>query len=214
MNIPVDIHTHRQPAQVGQAVINCFADAFCPQAGQWYSVGIHPWHASAGIDWDGLSAAVRHPQVLAVGEAGLDKLSAVPLPVQQEAFRRQALLSMETGKPLLLHAVKSAGELLEWRRSLRAENTWIVHGFRGKAALAQMYLSHGFSLSFGEHFQPDALRAVPLDRLYLETDESRLPIDEVLGRAAAAIGMSPVALREVVEGNVAHLMREAGLTLT
>ena len=45
----------------------------------------------------GLEELVRHPQVLAVGEAGLDKLADAPMDLQVEVFRCQACLAEEVG---------------------------------------------------------------------------------------------------------------------
>ena len=85
----------------------------------------------------GLEELVRHPQVLAVGEAGLDKLADAPMDLQVEVFRCQACLAEEVGKPLVIHLVKAVDELLKVKRDLRPSNPWIIHGFRGKAALVE-----------------------------------------------------------------------------
>lgn len=145
---------------------------------------------------------VRHPQVLAVGEAGLDKLADAPMVLQVEIFRHQARLAEEVGKPLVIHLVKATDELLKVKRALHPSNPWIIHGFRGKAVLAEEYLKHGFYLSFGEKFQEAALRRVPADRLFIETDESGVPVGELYARAAEVRGISPEELGETVRRNV------------
>ena len=137
----------------------------------------------------GLEELVRHPQVLAVGEAGLDKLADAPMDLQVEVFRCQACLAEEVGKPLVIHLV-------------RPSNPWIIHGFRGKAALAEEYLKHGFYLSFGEKYQEVALCRVPADRLFIETDESEVSIGELYARAAEVRGISPEELGETLRRNV------------
>ena len=82
MKRPVDIHTHRLPRIPGTAIVNCYPDVFAPKEGEWYSVGIHPWYVPAAItsnvrcEMNVLSSLIGHPQVLAIGEAGLDKLAA------------------------------------------------------------------------------------------------------------------------------------------
>lgn len=206
MNIPLDIHTHHLPQVPGSAIVNCLPDTFCPQPGGCYSVGIHPWQAGTDTTTaESLLCLALHPQVLAVGEAGLDKLAAAPLEMQLEVFRRQALLAMEADKPLIIHLVKATAQLLELKRGLRPANPWIIHGFRGKAALAAEYLRHGFYLSFGERYQDEALRTVPPHRLFLETDESTLPLEELYRRAAAVRGVTPHELRLTVGKNVARV---------
>ena len=92
---------------------------FVPEAGAWYSVGIHPWHIPATItpvvrnEMNVLASLAGHPQVLAIGEAGLDKLADAPMAVQMEVFEYQARLSVELGKPLVIHLVKAMSESAE-----------------------------------------------------------------------------------------------------
>lgn len=95
MIIPADIHTHRQPEVPGEAIVNCFPETFVPQQEGWYSVGIHPWYiASSGVSLADkkrcLERLLYHPQVLAIGEVGLDKLADASLPLQGEVFEYQA----------------------------------------------------------------------------------------------------------------------------
>lgn len=202
MNIPVDIHTHRLPEVPGEAIVNCYPETYVPQDGGWYSVGVHPWHVQRDTRLELLAELVDHPQVLAVGEAGLDKLADAPMPVQLEFFRRQALLAMKMDKPLIIHLVKATDELLQLKQTLQPANPWIIHGFRGKAALAQEYLRHGFYLSFGGKYQEEALRIVPSGRLFIETDESMTPIAELYECAACVRGVSRNEFQEMVQQNI------------
>lgn len=214
MKIPVDIHTHLLSQLPGEAIVNCYPETFSPQEGGWYSVGIHPWyieHAAAGADSSlnereaRLRELLHHPQVLAVGEAGLDKLAEASMPLQLEVFERQAQLAADAAKPLVIHLVKAADELIRLKHGLKPANPWIIHGFRGKATLAQEYLRHGFYLSFGENYQAETLRSMPADRLFIETDESTLPIAELYARAAAVRGTSVDELLEAVQRNIRNV---------
>ena len=208
-----DIHTHRIGAgnASGFCLLSCTPDEFVAHGGEYYSVGIHPWQLTAAMPpeetWHLLEEAVRHPQVLAVGEAGVDKLAAAPLPLQETVFERQALLAEETDKPLVIHLVKAVDELLRVRKRLLPRVPWVVHGFRGKAALAQELLHHGFYLSFGEKYQEGALNAVPLSRLFLETDESLESISRLYVRAAAVRQLSVEELVTAVRDNVYRVFR-------
>lgn len=201
MVTPVDIHTHHLPQVPGKAIVNSYPEAFTPQEGGWYSVGIHPWRISSAKQQ--LPAElVAHPQVLAIGEAGLDRLADTPIDIQTEVFEFQARIAAEADKPLVIHLVKAVDQLLKLKQALRPSNPWIIHGFRGKPALAEEFLRHGFYLSFGERYQADALRITPPDRLFLETDESPVPIAELYRRAAGVRGILPEQLGETVRENI------------
>lgn len=207
MNLPLDIHTHRRPSPAGSAVLNCFPEEFRPEAGGWYSVGIHPWRLGQS-PWQEDDFRIRfqeaavHPQVVAVGEAGLDRLTDTPLSLQLEALRYQASVAEAVRKPLVLHLVKASAELLALKRELKPTVPWVIHGFRGKARLADTYLKHGFFLSFGEKYQEEALRRMPLERLFIETDESTVPVAGLYERAARVYGLPCAGLQEAVSCNV------------
>lgn len=207
--IPVNIHTHIEPLIPGEAIVNCFPEEFAPKRRGWYSVGIHPWYITDDISTIVMRSCfdvlVQSEQVLAVGEAGLDKLASTPLDKQIEVFEYQAQFAKSYDKPLIIHLVKAMDELLKLKKKIRPTNPWIIHGFRGNAILAEEFLRHGFYLSFGDKYQEEALRTVPADKLFLETDESVVPIDELYRRAARVRGVSPKVLRETVETNVCKI---------
>lgn len=172
-------------------------------------MGIHPWYITDDISTIVMRSCfdvlVQSEQVLAVGEAGLDKLAGTPLDKQIEVFEYQAQFAKSYDKPLIIHLVKAMDELLKLKKKIRPTNPWIIHGFRGNSILAEEFLRHGFYLSFGDKYQEEALRTVPADKLFLETDESVVPIDELYRRAARVRGVSPKVLRETVETNVCKI---------
>lgn len=214
MKIPVDIHTHLLPPMPGEAIVNCYPETFSPQEGGWYSVGIHPWYierTAAGGDSSlrerllMLEELAYHPQVLAMGEAGFDKPAEPSKNFQLEVFVFHVRLSEQAEKPLVIHQVKAADTLIRLKSLLKPKQPWIIHGFRAKAELASEYLRHGFYLSFGKNYRHEALRSVPADRLFIETDESPVPVEELYARAAAVRGVSAKELHETVQGNISKV---------
>lgn len=204
MNYPIDIHTHGVSLQKGRAIVNCFPDSFVLEEGCWYSVGIHPWYIQGDVpmEWTVFEEQILHPQVLAIGEAGLDKLAQTPMKLQELVFRKQVEWAERVAKPVLIHLVKAVDELVRLKRELRPVQPWIIHGFRGKATLADMLLHHGFYLSFGFRFQEAALLRVPADRLFLETDECDKDIYQLYRQVALVRGCSYEDLFESVARNV------------
>lgn len=184
MTTILDIHTHHTAPQPN-AVVCVTPDNFNPIEGQLYSVGIHPWDSSEDISeetWEKLAEVARHPQVAAIGECGIDLVKGGPLFKQMQVMRRQIDLSEEIGKPLVIHCVHAHDIVIGLRRDLKPTQDWLIHGFRGKPNIATMFIDAGFRISFGAIFNNDSVSRVPSDRIFAETDESNLPIEEIITR--------------------------------
>ena len=204
MNI-ADIHSHVLRAD---AIVNCYPDSFCPQSGYCYSVGIHPWYVqTADIDAQEelLRTAAADPQVVAIGEAGLDKLAGGFADKQEDVFRFQCLLAEEVQKPLIVHLVKAVDELLRIRSAVKPTVPWILHGFRGGPRLAEELLHHGMYISFVMKYNVATMRTVPLDRMFLETDDSGADIHSMYKGAADAMGISEEELRDSLHRNIRNV---------
>lgn len=207
-NTLLDIHSHHAGNRSAAIVDYPFECPFPPVGEGYYSTGIHPWILEASMPepvWERLEEQCADRRMLAVGEAGIDKLAKAPLPLQIEAFGRQALIAERCERPLIIHCVKAMEELLAVRRKLRPRQPWIWHGFRGKAQQAAQLLKAGFYLSFGERYAEDALAMVPPERLFLETDESRLPIGDILQNAACVRSIPAEELQEIVRKNIQNV---------
>lgn len=201
----LDIHTHH-PAPQPSGVISLRigvdpVDALLP--GQAYSAGIHPWDSlnpPTPEILDILRETVARPEIVAVGECGVDTVSGGPMFRQLQLFRTHVEVSEEYRKPLVIHDVKAHDVVIGLRRDLQPSMPWVIHGFRGKPQVAEMLLRAGCYLSFGERFNADTLRMMPADRILAETDESQLSIEEIIRRLSDAAGHDMIAL---IESNTA-----------
>ena len=175
----IDIHTHDKSRK--DAIINIYPHEQLID-GAYHSVGIHPWHT---VDIDSstiekLSTLAAHPQVVAIGETGLDALKGASIEKQIEIFKLHISLSEQVKKPLIIHCVKAFNEIITIKKQLKPSMPWIIHGFRGKPQLAQQLLNNGFYISLGEKFNPETASIIPIDRLLFETDESTLNINKII----------------------------------
>jgi TatD DNase family protein len=142
------------------------------------TVGIHP-HDAGGWDPDTerwLRGLLRDPQVVAVGETGLDfHYDHSPRPAQRTAFESQLRVAAETGKPAVIHARDADDDVAE----ILADHpgvTAILHSFSSGMGLLRAGLVHRHYVSFSgmvtfKNWRLDeAIRETPLERLLLETD--------------------------------------------
>lgn len=161
-----DIHTHNPAAD--NAVIN-LAPGMTLRPGALYSAGIHPWWAVADFSW--VERMAENPQVVMIGECGIDRLrGAHPIGQQLDMLRRHAELAERVGKPLLLHVVRGYGEIMALHKQINPSQPWIIHGFRGKPQLAKQLTDMGIHISLGNKFNADVPSVVPPGMLHRETD--------------------------------------------
>jgi TatD DNase family protein len=153
-----------------------FDNVFC-------SVGTHPHQADEETDitTEDLVRLSGHPKVVAVGEAGLDYFYKKSAPANQAAgFRRHIRAARITGLPLEIHtrdADEDTARILSEEHAEGGPFPAILHCFTGGAELARRAVELGLYVSFSgvvSFKKSDALRevakAVPLDRLLVETD--------------------------------------------
>lgn len=199
----LDCHTHdsRPQAVVNIDPVSVGRHLFHFEDDRLYTVGIHPWNAGCYTvtDLNRLARMARDPHVVAIGETGLDSvhdtyvwipdgkgkgaditLAHPDVEKQIELLRHHIDLSESLRKPLILHVVKRFPEIMKLRIKLKPRMPWVIHGFRGKPGLARDLIRWGFYLSYGEKFNEASVRATPPDRMLVETDESRMSIDDIV----------------------------------
>jgi len=196
----VDIHTHNKSQSNYCSIRNLtFAEAeeiFSSNEKGFFSVGFHPWFVNEYSEelFKKLEKWAVDSRFVAIGECGLDKNSKSDLNIQTAIFQKQILLSETLQKPLIIHCVGCFNELFELKNQLNATQLWIIHGFRGKPELARQALKAGCSFSIGEHFNAESVRIIPIDKLYVETDESMMPIEAIFNKIAETKSVEPERL--------------------
>lgn len=146
-------------------------------------VGVQPNYASemkAG-DWEEILELVKHPQVVGIGETGLDRYwDYAPIETQAELFDRHLELSATSGLPFVVHCREAEADV---EKQLRAAHekygplNGVMHSFCGDADMAAACVAMGMHISFAGMVtfkKNESLRevaaSVPLDRLLIETD--------------------------------------------
>jgi TatD DNase family protein len=145
------------------------------------TAGVHPHHASE-LDAQQLAELgelARSPEVVAVGECGLDYFrNFSPHDAQQRAFHRQLELAAALGKPVFLHQRDAHGDFLAILREHAARWRGVAHCFTGGAVELDAYLDLGLAIGItgwicderrGAHLAA-LMPRIPATRLLLETD--------------------------------------------
>lgn len=169
------ICTHLSRFERVLAVAERFANVYC-------TVGVHP-HEAAGegdVTSEALVALAAHPKVVGFGETGLDYFyEHSPREAQARSFRVHIAAARATGLPIVIHTRDADADTA---RMLESEYdagpfSGVIHCFSSSQGLANTAVALGLYISFSgivTFKKADALRAVaramPLDRLLVETD--------------------------------------------
>lgn len=208
----IDIHSHRLNLKNGQkqfltlepSFSSDFKDILCLyEKDAFLSVGVHPWKArNWGISYkEALLHTLSDPRISLIGEIGLDKACLVPFKKQEEAYEDQLDIADYLGKPVLLHVVHTMAEIIASIKTHPNIPAWIIHGFRGdKQELAQ-YVAKGFYISFGIKFKSQSLVVCPLDKIFLETDDSGSNVNDLYFEMATILDCSVEQLERQIERN-------------
>jgi TatD DNase family protein len=201
----IDIHSHHaNPAPGSVALLNCY-DQFEQVLAQqgYYTLGLHPWYLEAATwaaQFGVLTQYASLPQVLAIGECGLDKVTDTPFALQQQVFAAQLQLAGQMNKPLIIHCVRAFEELIAMINNSGLQVPVVIHGFHKHKKLSERLLGQGYYLSFGAALLRDGplrdtFAAVPADRFFLETDHSDTTIENVY---AVAAEIRKISLDEII----------------
>lgn len=187
-------------AQVSRALCICTTLEEFPEVHQlaldhdnfWASVGVHP--DNEGVtepQLDDLLQRGRLPRVLAIGETGLDyyrlgERTVADMAWQRERFRTHIRAARLLHKPLVIHTRSASADTLailkeEGEDGSAGSAGGVFHCFTETAEVARAALDLGFYISFSGILTfksaqdlRDVARAVPIDRMLIETDSPYL----------------------------------------
>lgn len=187
ITIGIDLESSRKAIDLSET---------CPEV--FATVGFHPHEADRVTETDiaMLSELARKPKVVAIGEIGLDYYRNRSLqPAQLQAIKWQLNLAEKMDLPVVIHCRQAEKDMLpileKWTSSHSNSNRpiGVIHCFNGDKEAAYKYLGMGFYISLGAYIGypssarlRDVIKAIPQDRLVLETDSPFLPPQSLRGK--------------------------------
>ncbi len=152
--------------------------------------GIHPMHAGEVTDTILDRLLELSATGAAIGETGLDPAYAVPLELQERAFREQLRIAVSCGLPVLVHCRRTFQRVEKILREERADRVGgIMHAFSGSVEMAREFIRLGFGISisgtvtWNHAVKPlNIARKLPLEHLVLETDAPDMTPQRYRGR--------------------------------
>jgi len=209
----IDIHNHGGVPAPGIFILETLMahEGRNPQdvPGIAYTYGIHPWFLQRDNyqkQIESVRLNAENPSVIAIGEAGFDKLRGADPDLQRSVFEEQVEISEMVKKPVVIHCVRAWDELLSVHKRMKPKMPWLIHGFRGNVKQSMQLLSKGMYLSFWFNFilRPESsqlIRAVPENRIFLETDGADVGIIEIYKKVSSDKEIDVEELKSLIFSN-------------
>ena len=149
----------------------------------WWTAGVHPHDAAAFAESDvERIAECASRGAVAIGECGLDyHYDNSPRDVQRRVFLRQLRLARDAKLPVVVHTRDAEDDTRAMIADAAADDVLgVLHCYTGSIALAEAALASGWCISFSgiitfkKWGNDDVVRAVPDDRLLVESDSPYL----------------------------------------
>ncbi len=147
----------------------------------YFTVGFHPENLT-DMPSDYLSQIaqmLQHEKAVALGEIGLDYHWDIEKSLQHRVFEEQLILAKELDVPVVVHDREAHRDVMSYLRKYQPKG--LLHCFSGSVEMLKEVLNLGMSISLGgtvtyknARVPVEVAKAVPLDRLLLETDSPYL----------------------------------------
>ena len=216
----INLHTHLADKTENPQIVNVFAQELTHNQPDFlFSAGLHPWHigkVNAEECFEAIDRAAAQKNMLAVGECGLDRSIEIDFALQEWCFKRQILIADKNHKPLIIHCVRAYSDLMKYKKEDKSGLPWIIHGYRGNLVTTSGLNKHDFYFSVGEQLlkdesKHDIFRSIPIERLFLETDDRKISIADTYLLATQILKIDENELAEIIVSNFKTIFGEEHL---
>ncbi|QZT37128.1 TatD family hydrolase [Halosquirtibacter xylanolyticus] len=213
----INIHTHSNLSSDQTNIISIYShsigDSRCITRG-YYSIGVHPWDVeSLSIEAveQKIMAYLQDERCVAIGEIGLDYHRNLDHDLQRKVFGVQLRLANKCHKPVILHVVKSYHDILSyWKEN---QGVWIFHAFQGSEEFMLRFIDAPVYFSLGIREvnrlkKMNLIHLIPLDKLFLETDDKGDTIEEVYAHFCVNSGYPLEMIKKCIFGNFCKVFKD------
>lgn len=192
----INIHTHSINSNE-LSIVNLDYDEVLPDA-VYCSYGLHPWDIGK-IDEqtviDKLEFYCKNKKIIAVGEIGIDRAIDTQIDLQKDFFIKQLRIAQYYNMPVIIHSVRGNSDLLQVKKLLNNTGNWILHDFRGSIQNALQLINKQYFISFGKSIFTNkkvqlVLKQIPIEKIFIETDNNDLKIEDVYREVAKILNVN------------------------
>lgn len=204
----INIHTHHSESKFKDKKILNLIDGED-------SFGIHPWKVCRETRIDTLEKEIglKKEKIIFVGETGLDRaFNFENFLIQKDVFIEHLNLSNKIDRPLIVHLVRSYDLFFEIIKKYKFKKM-IIHDFRANQEILNQLLKYPIYFSFGPSLlknikQQNLFKSTPLNKIFLETDDTSIEIQEIYLKAAELLSFSPKKLESQIIKNTSEFFSD------
>lgn len=211
----IDIHSHstalNNPSEI--RIQSIIMPNLHPTT-NFYTTGWHPWfiekHTTIEIKNE-LQKIQHTPNLLAIGECGLDRAINTPIDIQKKVFKMHLEKAISLQLPVLIHCVKAYSDILDILKKTKFTLPVIFHDYRGNKQQSDELLKFNSFFSFGKSLinptkkLETTFKYLPLNKIFFETDESDFSIQNIYIRAAELRNILVEDLMRQIEDNFKNI---------
>ena len=159
-------------------------ELIAPYENIFASVGTHPLSAAdEQVSIDTLLEKAKLDRIVAIGETGLDYYYQTDTQAQQqESFKNHLLAAGQLGLPVIVHTRDARQDTLDMiRQHGNLDSAGVLHCFTESLEMAKAAIDMNYSISFSGIVTfrnaaelRDVVKAVPMDKILIETDSPYL----------------------------------------
>lgn len=205
-------------------IITCAVDGFSAKSALsltekydfiYAAVGIHPENLKSKTTLEEIKKLAAHKKCVAIGEIGLDYYYTQDNKDEQKnTFENQVMLANELNLPVIVHDREAHADTLDILKKHKPRG--VLHCFSGSAEMAKeivslgMYIGVGGTVTFKNAKKlPDVIKAIPKDRILLETDCPYLCPEPYRGKLCHSgyITLTAKRVAEILDENIFDVLR-------
>lgn len=185
------------------------------------SLGIHPWELTDPFEENLYQKKFQqlkkqfHASLLAIGECGLDRRreAIAPIELQARVLEWHMDWAKEINRPIVIHCVKAHSDLLKILKDKKYKGKVLLHDYAGSVEEADKFLSYDCYFSFGHrlfnHARAEVFKSLPVERLFLETDDQqKIKIEALYEKAQSLLNVDQKKLEVIIEENLAEFFSD------
>lgn len=212
MNSYINIHSHQLTAKANELLVSVLdSRREEPLPLHCFCWGIHPWYIPEFSIQDieqKIKVVSQHEFFFALGEIGLDKACKVDFQLQIDYLKHQLDLAKKYHINLLvLHCVRSYQEIFKCLLQSNYKGAILFHDFRGNVNIFKQFDQKfktyvSFNVDSLQNIKvSNALKSIPLQCIFFETDDSNLDIESAYKLACEHLNIPLEMLQKEIESN-------------